>query len=218
VVAVVAVVAVLGAAACVPLTGGAGDRPEGFRLVSGRLSLPDEDLLGRQVTGLQVAALHLAADGAILPFVSAVFDPATARSEASFVVTVDGALDSVIVLQVPSSGGRGAGAFLGQLVFDGTTLVPRGEDDVDLGTVTVVAGARVPADTTLVPDAGGSPIAQTDSDGDGETNEVDTDDDGDGVPDGADADVAGDGVDDAGQVLAALTDDDDDGVADALQR
>jgi hypothetical protein len=206
------------AGACAPLTGGAGDRPEGFRLVQGRLTLPDQDLLGRQVTGLQVAALHLGADGSIAPFVSEVFDPATARSEAAFVVVVDGALDSVIVLQVPSSGGRGTGGFLGQLVFSGDTLVPRGEDDIDLGAVVVVAGARVPADTTLVPAAGGSPIAQTDSDGDGSTNDVDDDDDDDGIDDDGDSDVAGDGVEDVLQVLSALADDDNDGVADALQR
>ncbi|MBM4283594.1 MAG: hypothetical protein FJ137_23605, partial [Deltaproteobacteria bacterium] len=126
VLAVVVAIALTAAGACTPLTGGAGDRPEGFRLVEGRLLLPDEDLLGRQVTGLQVAALHLGGDGTIAPFVSSVFDPATSRAEASFVVAVDGSLDTVVVLQVPSSGGRGVGSFLGKLVVDDVTLVPRG--------------------------------------------------------------------------------------------
>jgi hypothetical protein len=80
----------LGLSGCEGLTGGAGDKPEGFRLIEGRLSLPDEDLLGRQVTGLQVAALHLDADGGITAFPSAVFDPSTQRAEAAFVATVPG--------------------------------------------------------------------------------------------------------------------------------
>jgi hypothetical protein len=213
-----AAVVVASTAACSPLTGAAGDRPEGYRLVEGRLSLPDEDLLGRQVTGLQIAALHLDADGAIAPFVSDVFDPATSRAEASFVVPVDGGVDSVVVLQVPSSGGRGTGAFLGQLLFDGVTLLPRGDDDVDLGVVTVEAGARAPADTTLSPEAGTSPLSQTDSDDDGVSNALDDDDDDDGTPDASDDDDAGDGIDDALQVLSALPDGDGDGVADVLER
>jgi hypothetical protein len=75
--------------------------------------------------------------------------------------------------------------------------VPRGEDDLALGVLTVVRGARVPADTTLVGGAVATPAAQTDSDGDGLTNDRDDDDDGDDIADGADDDVAGDGVADA---------------------
>lgn len=210
--------AVLVTGACSPLTGGAGDRPEGYRLVEGRLSLPDQDLIGRQVTGVQMAALHIDADGGLTPFVSEVFDPAIERAESAFVIPVDGAFDVVVVLQVPSPGGRGAGAFLGQLVFDGTTLLPRGDDDIELGIVAAQAGARVPADTVLVPGVGTSPVAQTDSDDDGVDNATDDDDDGDGTADGDDPDVAGDDVEDAVQVLGALPDDDGDGIADALQR
>jgi hypothetical protein len=213
---VVVVVALAGG--CPALTGGAGDRPEGFRLVEGSLTLPDEDLLGRQVTGLQIAALHVDADGAIIPFVSDVFDPAVVRAEAAFVVPVPAALDHVLVLQVPTAGGQGAGAFLGQLRFEDATLVPRGDEDLNLGAVQVVAGVAAPADTSLVPGPGGSPLQQTDSDNDGVANANDDDDDDDGTGDGSDADVAGDGVDDAGQVLAALPDDDGDQVPDALQR
>jgi len=203
---------------CDGFTGGAGDKPEGFRLVEGRLSLPDEDLLGRQVTGLQVAALHLDADGGVTAFPSAVFDPSTQRAEAAFVATVPGDLDVVLVLQVPSASQRGPGAFLAAFVADGgEQLVPRGEDDLALGVLSVARGARVPADTTLVGGAGAIPAAQTDSDGDGLTNDRDDDDDGDDIADGADDDVAGDGVADALQGLAALPDDDSDGVPDALQ-
>jgi hypothetical protein len=216
--AVVLVVGGVTAGGCTGLTGGAGDRPEGFRLVEGRLSLPDRDLLGRQLTGLQIAALHVDGEGAVVPFVSDIFDPSVARAEAAFVVPVAAAVDHVLVLQVPTPGGQGAGDFLGQLRFDDVTLVPRGADDIDLGVVTVSAGARAPADTTLLPGPGGSPAAQTDSDNDGIANASDDDDDNDGTLDGADADVAGDGVDDATQVLSALPDDDGDGVADALQR
>ena len=122
----------------------------------------------------------------------------------------------MLVLQVPSSSARGVGSFLGQLRFEGTTLVPRGEDDIDVGTLTVEKGARVPADTTLSCSANDSPLLQVDSDGDGSVNDVDSDDDDDGSADAADADVAGDGVDDAKQLLETLPDDNGDGVADAL--
>lgn len=209
--------ALLAVTGCDGFTGGAGDKPEGFRLIEGRLSLPDEDLLGRQVTGLQVAALHLDAGGGITAFPSAVFDPSTQRAESAFVATVPGDLDVVLVLQVPSGSQRGPGAFLGAVVADGERLVPRGEDDLDLGVLTVQRGVRVPADTTLVGGAGASPAAQTDSDGDGLTNDRDDDDDGDDIADSADDDVAGDGVADALQRLDVLTDDDDNGVPDALE-
>lgn len=207
-----------GAVGCVGLTGGAGDKPEGFRLVQGRLSLPDEDLLGRQVTGLQVAALHLDGDGGITAFTSAVFDPSVQRAEASFVATVPGDLDFVLILQVPSSSQRGPGSLLARYRYDGDeTLLARAEDDLNLGTLTVERGARVPGDTALLGGAGSSPSAQTDSDGDGVTNDRDDDDDGDGILDAADDDVAGDGVPDALQRLVALPDEDGDGVPDALR-
>jgi hypothetical protein len=181
------------------------------------LQVPDEDLLGRQVTGLQLAALHLDAAGGVTAFPSDVFDPSVQRSEASFVATVGGGVDVVLVLQVPSASQIGAGSFLGVFVSDdGATLVPRGEDDVNLGLVSVATGQRKPADTTLS-SAAASPIEQTDTDGDGVSNAIDDDDDDDGIADANDTDVAGDGIDDVLQVLAALADADDDGVADVLQ-
>jgi hypothetical protein len=197
--------------------GGSGERPEGFRLVEGRLQVPDEDLLGRQVTGLQMAALHVNGEGGVVPFVSDVFDPAASRREAAFVVAVDGAVDFVLVLQVPSASARGIGDFLGQLRFDnGRSLLPKGEEDIDTGVLNVATGGRVPADTVLSGSSGDSPTAQVDSDGDGQKDSTDTDDDNDDVADGADTDVAGDGVDDATQVLEAFEDEDGDGVADVL--
>lgn len=207
----------VGLTGCDGFTGGAGDKPEGFRLIEGRLSLPDEDLLGRQVTGLQMAALHLDADGGITAFTSAVFDPSTQRAEAAFVATVPGDLDVVLVLQVPSGSQRGPGPFLGAFDAGGERLVPRGEDDLELGVLIVERGVRVPADTALVGGAGSTPAVQTDSDGDGLTNDRDDDDDGDEIADDVDADVAGDGVEDAMQRLDALSDDDGNGVPDALE-
>ncbi|HEY1099953.1 MAG TPA: hypothetical protein VGF99_13545 [Myxococcota bacterium] len=204
--------------ACAPgFSGGAGDKPAGTRLVRGRLQIPDEDLLGRQVTGLQVAALHLDADGGIAAFPSAVFDPSAQRDQASFVATVGAGVDTVLVLQVPSATQRSAGSFLALYTFDGDSLVPRGEDDLELGTLSVTRGARVPADTTITGGASATPAAQTDTDGDGLSNDVDDDDDDDGTPDASDDDVAGDGVPDALQRLSALPDADGDGVADALR-
>ncbi len=203
--------------ACAGFSGEAGDKPEGTRLIEGRLQVPDEDFLGRQVTGLQLAALHLDAEGGVTAFPSDVFDPSAQRSEASFVATVGGGVDVVLVLQVPSASQIGAGAFLGVFVSDdGATLVPRGEDDVNLGLVSVATGQRKPADTTLL-SAASSPAAQTDTDADGVANATDDDDDDDGIVDVNDTDVAGDGVDDALQVLAALPDANADGVADVLQ-
>jgi hypothetical protein len=205
-------------AGCDGFSGQAGDKPEGFRLFEGRLQVPDDDLVGRQVTGLQMAALHIDAEGGIGVFPSAVFDPSVQRAEATFVATVAGDQDVVLVLQVPSGTQRGLGSFLGLYTFDGgESLVPRGEDDVDIGTLTVVRGTRVPADTTLTGGVAGSPATQTDSDGDGLTNDRDDNDDDDADVDANDTDVAGDGVDDALQRLSALPDDNGDGVPDAMQ-
>jgi hypothetical protein len=202
---------------CAGFSGEGGDKPEGTRLIEGRLQVPDEDLLGRQVTGLQLAALHLDAAGGVTAFPSDVFDPSVQRSEASFVATVSGGVDVVLVLQVPSASQIGPGSFLGVFVSDdGATLVPRGEDDVSLGLVRVATGQRKPGDTTLS-SAAASPAEQTDTDGDGVSNATDDDDDDDGTADANDTDIAGDGIDDALQVLAALADVDADGVADVLQ-
>jgi hypothetical protein len=209
--------AIFATSACDGLTGKEGDRPEGFRFIEGSLIVPEEDILGRQVTGLQVAAMHLGADGSVTPFPSAVFDPSVQRAEASFVITVPNDLDVLLVLQVPSASQRGVGSFLGLYRAGNDALAPRGEDDVDLGSLEVVRGARQPADTTLRGVSGVTPGAQTDTDGDGLNNDVDDDDDNDDVADFNDDDVAGDGVADALQDLSALADADGDGVPDVMK-
>jgi hypothetical protein len=201
---------------------GAGQRPEGFRLVQGRLALPtDQDLIGRQVTGLQVAGLALDGQGGAQAFPSAIFNPASVRDEAAFSTFVEGTKSFVIVLQVPVGNGRGPGSFLGLLRFDGNatgSLVPPGLDDIDLGRTTIQRGARLPADSLLIPGAPEPPLAQIDTDGDGVNDLVDDDDDGDGIPDATDPDNGNDGIDDVDQLLSALPDANNDGVPDALQR
>lgn len=210
------------AAGCIGFTGGAGDRPEGFRLVQGTLAVPEEDLLGRQITGLQIAGLAIGtADDVedIDVFGSAVFDASRAAS-AAFVAPVDGARSFVVILQVPSASSRGPGSFLGVLTFatgaGDATLVPPGVDDIDLGTVSVVTGDTRPGGNRLNAGEANNPLAQIDSDDDGSADLSDTDDDDDGTVDASDTDTGNDGVDDAAQTLGALADEDADGVPDVL--
>ncbi len=207
---------------CIGFAGSAGDRPEGFRLVQGTLVVPEEDLLGRHVTGLQIAGLAIGtADDAerVDVFGSAVFDASRAAS-AAFVAPVDGARSFVVILQVPSASGRGPGSFLGVLAFESGagegTVVPPGEDDIDLGAVTVTTGDARPAGNRLVAGEAHNPLAQIDTDGDGSADLSDPDDDEDGAADTGDADTGNDGVDDVLQTLAALPDADADGVPDLL--
>ncbi|MCC7073457.1 MAG: hypothetical protein IT383_19250 [Deltaproteobacteria bacterium] len=209
-------------AGCIGFHGGAGDRPEGFRLVQGTLVVPEEDLLGRQVTGLQMAgiAIGTADDTARIDvFGSDVFDASRAAT-AAFVAPVDGARSFVVILQVPSPSSRGPGSLLGVLTFANgagdTTLIPPGEDDIDLGAVSVVTGDARPADNRLKAGEANNPLAQIDSDDDGSADLSDPDDDGDDTPDDSDTDTGNDGVDDAAQALAALADEDADGVPDLL--
>ena len=207
---------------CPGFNGGAGERPEGWRLVQGTLIVPEEDLLGRQITGLQVAGLAIGtaeAPDRIDVFGSAVFD-ASRSTSASFVAPVDGARSFVLLLQVPSASGRGPGSFLGALSFPNglseATLLPPGTDDIDLGPVLVVPGATRPADNTLKVGDANNPLSQIDTDADDAVDLSDTDDDEDGTPDATDPDVGGDGVEDALQALAALPDEDADGIPDLL--
>jgi MYXO-CTERM domain-containing protein len=211
----------LGASACAELTGGAGDRPEGYRLVQGTFDLPDEEgFLGRQVTGVQVAALHIEGNS-VVPYTSDVLDPASANLEsAQFSVPVDGGDAFVLVLQIPSSSGQGPGELIARLSFpDGTgegSLVPAGTTDLALGAVRGENGGGARGNRLVVADTA-NPLGQVDTDDDALSDLADSDDDDDGNPDASDEDRADDGILDVTQVLDAMTDDDDDGVPDALQ-
>lgn len=217
-------IALAACAACAPPSGAAGDRPEGFRLITGVVQVPEEDVLGRQTTGLQVAAIAIGtaeAPDAIRVFPSAVFDGS--RIETSrFTTPVDGTRSFVLVLQVPSPSTNGPGALVAVLRFAAgdagseSTLMPAGLGDVDLGTLALELGGSA-ATTTLRVGEAHNPLTQLDSDGDGALDLSDADDDGDGSPDAADLDVGGDGVDDAGQLLSSLPDEDGDGIPDLLE-
>lgn len=220
------VVVVMGASlvGCPALTGGSGSRPEGFRLVEGELELPQTGIVGRQVTGLQMAAVSVRdVDGTKVPdvYVSDIFNPAQRTSASEFVVPVDGTKAFHLILQVPG-GGQGPGQFLGRLMFDdgngGTTsLIPAGATDIALGPVAAIENApETAADNVLRVDTGHHPLAQVDSDLDTTSDLLDDDDDDDGNPDNNDEDVAGDGIADVDQGWAALGDEDADGIPDAF--
>ena len=210
---------------CPELTG-AGARPEGFRLVTGNVSIPTNGFVDGQTTGLQVAAIAVEGSGESTPsakvYVSDVFDPSL-ESDASFVLAVDGDYAFNLILQVPGGGG-GAGTFLGALWFDSgatgeTTLIPRGETDLDIRELDAISNdPNLRSDNVLrAADTGRNPLALIDSDGDGTADLTDADDDDDGVSDVSDEDVAGDGTDDARQLLSALPDEDANGIADLLE-
>lgn len=214
----------LGAGCVRPENG--GERPDGFRFVTGVVDVGEDDILGRQVTGLQVAGIAIGtaddpADVDVFP--SDVFDGS--RIETSrFAALVDISRSFVTVLQVPSATTNAPGALVAVLRFNSgsgdTTLLPPGEDDVELGTLTVDVGAA-PATTSLVVSDAHNPAAQVDTDEDGSVDVNDPDDDGDDTPDVSDPDAGGDLVDDALQVLSSLPDedgtDDGDGTPDLLE-
>jgi hypothetical protein len=220
--ALAALTLALASSGCARPSGAAGDRPAGFRLVTGVMQVPEEDVLGRQTTGLQVAAIAIGtADDpfAVDVFPSEVFDGSRIENS-RFTVPVDGERSFVLVLQVPSASTVGPGALVAILRFaTGTgesTLVPPGLDDIDLATLTVSLGDTTATTTLIVGDAH-NPMAQIDTDADGALDLSDPDDDSDDNPDATDPDVGGDGVDDAAQLLSALPDDDGDGVPDLLE-
>lgn len=190
-----------------------GERPDGFRFLTGSVQIPDEDLLGRQVTGLQVAAIAIG-DGVDV-FPSAVFDGS--RIETSrFAALVAHDRAFVAVLQVPSATTSGPGTLVAVLRFNSgngeTTLVPPGDEDIELGTLTIDVASK-----TLVVSDAHNPAAQVDTDDDGSVDVLDPDDDGDDTPDISDPDANGDGVDDATQLLTSLPDEDSDGTPDLLE-
>ncbi len=222
------VAATLALGGCGVFQGGAGSRPDGYRLVSGTLELPADGIVGRQVTGLQLAAVGVtpvsSEDGTLstepVVFTSQTFDASTRREENAFVVAVDGTVGFNLVLQVPSGSGTGPGEYQGVLRFDhgrgaSTTLIPRGETDLDLGVVQAsdpIPDERV--DNVLSVATGSNPLASSHSDDDGVSDLLDDDDDGDGLTDPTDSDADGDGLSDALQLLEGLADDDADCIPD----
>ena len=214
--------------ACVGLTGQDGEVPEGYRLVSGRVTIGDDGILGRQLTGLQMAAVSVV-DGAHAVEVSDIFNAekggASNNAAASFSLVVPVERAFSLVLQVPRSSGRGPGEWIAAYSFpssaDGgalTSLVPAGESRVQLGTLEALDGdPSTVSDNTLGGGSAKNPLEQVDSDGDGVVDFNDDDDDDDGTADVSDDDVAGDGTDDAEQVLSALPDADGNGVPDVLE-
>lgn len=211
---------------CPSLVGGQGSVPEGHRLISGWVKLPEDGIVGRQVTGLQVAAVAVVdeADGRVPKlFVSDVFDPADRRQAASFALAVPFEHASSIVLMVPSASGRGPGSYLGALRFSTgygkeTALLPHGEETLDLGVLRAIDGDPASAaDNRLEVESASHPLGQVHHDDDGVSDLLDDDDDDDGVLDAVDEDVAGDGIEDALQSIDALPDEDASGIPDAFE-
>lgn len=210
---------------------GAGSRPPGYRLVSGTLSLPDDGIVGRQVTALQFVALGLVGETddegntttRLAVDTSDLFDPGVRREESDWVLPVEVGSSFNLVLQVPSSSGRGLGEYLAVLSFDNgrggsTTLVPWGLTDIDLAEVTALDPdpTRV-QDNRLEVGLAQNPLGQVDTDGDGSSDLFDDDDDGDGITDDTDPDAANDDVDDVYQVLSGMDDANADGIPDLFE-
>lgn len=228
--AVIAAAIMLLVAGC-PGFAGNGARPDGYRLLSGTLSLPDDGIVGRQVTALQFVAVGLVGETddegntttRLAVDTSNLFDPGVRREESSWVLPVEVASSFNLVLQVPSSSGRGPGEFLAVLSFDNgrgtsTTLVPWGLTDIDLGEVRAIdPDPTQVVDNRLEVGLGQNPLGQVDTDGDGTSDLLDDDDDGDGVVDEADPDAANDKVDDVYQVLSGMDDANADGVPDLFE-
>lgn len=199
-----------------------GERPAGVRFFTGSVTFPDEDILGRIVTGVQIAAVAIGSEAEptrVDVFPSPVFD-GSRRANARFTAQVPQDRSVVLILQVPGGTAGGPGSLVATLRFsDGrgiASLVPPGTGDVALGALGVEPGARA-ADAVLVVGDAANPLGQLDTDADGIADLSDDDDDADGTSDGADLDVAGDGVDDAKQVLPALPDGDGDGTPDLFE-
>jgi hypothetical protein len=215
----------LGATGCDGLTYGAGSRPEGQRLISGELVIADDGILGRQVTGLQLAAVWVGEQGdTLVPVVhpSDVLEPDGVRG-ADFVIVAPQDRALHLLLQVPAASAGVPGSFLGVLRFNdtmlgSTSLIPAGVEDLELDAVQALENEPGDvADNELKVQSAFHPLGQMDSDQDGIADLLDEDDDDDQIADSADADVAGDGVDDALQQLSALPDEDADGVPDAFE-
>jgi hypothetical protein len=212
---------IFGLAGCPSISGGSGARPEGHRLLEGRVRLSEDLNIGRQGAGVQLAAAvvsEVEGEPTLSLFTSDVLPPDKGRAVA-FALSVPKGLAFHLLLQAPGPG-RGPGPWLGLLRFaDGNgrevSLIPAG-GDLDFGVLEALENGPGVQDNTLVISSAHNPLGQLDSDGDGTPDLVDDDDDGDGVPDLSDPDVAGDDIDDIFQELSFLPDSDGDGVPDAF--
>lgn len=213
------------AAGCPGLSAGAGARPDGHRLVEGTLKLAEDFVIGRQVSGVQVAAVSVReVDGApsLEVHASDVFSPDAGKA-VPFALSLPTGKAFHLVLQTPTAGGAGPGRWLGVLRFDdgqgrSVTLIPAGDEDLTLAALDALENAAGQvADNELRGPASHNPLGQVDSDGDGQSDLLDADDDDDQAPDLTDSDVAGDGIDDALQSLEYLPDADGNGVPDDFE-
>lgn len=220
----VALAAIAACVGCPGFVGGAGSRPDGFRLVEGQLLIENEGIIGRQVAGVQLAAVVVEQnEGTFSPkvYTGDVLQP-NDRFEQDFVVTAPIADAFHLILQIPSGAGSVPGEWQGVLRFsDGrggeTSLIPAGGEDLELGVTTALDNdPAIEFDNVLRTESSGNPLAQMHHDEDDLSDLLDDDDDGDLIPDDSDEDIAGDGIEDALQQLSALPDGDGDGIPDAF--
>jgi len=200
--------------------GHAGERPAGTRQVELNVPLEFVASLGNQVTAIQLAAAVVDGSAGLALHTSPAVDPTAQRLLIGYFPAAD---SFVPLVQSQGPGGADApGKLLARIRFaDGrgnlTSLVPRGDRDLDLGTPRFEGSAAAPAGSWLTVDDSHNPLLVIDSDGDGTSDLVDTDDDGDATPDSDDTDVDGDGRLDQQQSLVALPDADADAIPDPFE-
>lgn len=214
---------------------GEGMRPEGIRVVSGRIVPPDPRVLSRGQVALQLAAVSIDAreDAPVRAFAAgSAFNPAEGGS---FRIALPTDHAFVLLFQVPKTSAPEPGTLVARIRFPknaggelGDILGAKAQNapdlaDLDLGTVeisrTQLSGGNGPADNIVLlgEKQSKNPLAVQDSDGDGVPDKDDPDDDDDLIPDEGDDDANGDGVPDRLQSLDSLADEDGDRVPDALE-
>lgn len=222
---------------------GEGQRPEGVRVISGKLAPLDPTVLGPRQVALQLAAARLDArePAPLVELLSGTpFNPAgEGTAPASFRLALPTDRTYVLIFQVPVGDGSGPGQIAGRVRFSASPGGPltdllsgRTRDapvlrDLDLGVVKITRpaasegadGSSRIGDNVVILGEGESihPLAGNDIDGDGVPDLEDPDDDDDLIPDEGDLDANGDDIPDQSQSLDALPDDDGNGVPDAMQ-